>query len=261
ERNPGYAHHVSIWEVARATTAAPTYFQYINIDNRKFLDGGFAANNPVTEIFNEVQFMNGGDESVIKLLLSIGTGLKKPPPSRDSKSHWGYIPYLFNLVREAIRKSTDCEKEHDYMNRLTNGQHGADHTRIPYYRLNVPYRGCRGYRLDAKPRVHPIEACNSDTLQTMARCTNAYINDPMTQNALTAMAEILVQGRRERSSTPGWEVFSTGTYYRCMATGCASLKSHRLRNTRRKLELHLTNRHGISKNDIEAYVEKGRCPY
>ena len=57
ERNPGVAHSIPIWEVARATTAAPTYFEPIKISNRKFGDGGFGTNNPAEEMFWEVVHM------------------------------------------------------------------------------------------------------------------------------------------------------------------------------------------------------------
>src|ERR1700761_3095290 len=74
ERNPGIAHSISIWEAARATTAAPSYFDPIEISNRKFGDGGFGTNNPVMEMFWEVTHMNGSDATKhgIKLILSIG---------------------------------------------------------------------------------------------------------------------------------------------------------------------------------------------
>ena len=43
ERNPGYSQRIPIWQVARATSAAPTYFDSITIENRKYGDGGFGG--------------------------------------------------------------------------------------------------------------------------------------------------------------------------------------------------------------------------
>jgi patatin-like phospholipase/acyl hydrolase len=36
-----------IWEAARATTAAPTYFPRMKLDDYEYIDGGVGFNNPV----------------------------------------------------------------------------------------------------------------------------------------------------------------------------------------------------------------------
>ena len=38
---------IKIWEAARATSAAPTYFKPITVGNYTLLDGGLGANNPL----------------------------------------------------------------------------------------------------------------------------------------------------------------------------------------------------------------------
>jgi patatin-like phospholipase/acyl hydrolase len=38
-----------IWEAARATTAAPTYFPRMQLGDRQYIDGGIGYNNPVLE--------------------------------------------------------------------------------------------------------------------------------------------------------------------------------------------------------------------
>jgi hypothetical protein len=45
--NPGNATADEIWKVARATSAAPKYFDPITIGERMFRDGAIGANNPV----------------------------------------------------------------------------------------------------------------------------------------------------------------------------------------------------------------------
>ena len=47
---PGPASTFQIWEVARATSAAPTLFQPIHFDDTVFVDGGLTANNPTRRL-------------------------------------------------------------------------------------------------------------------------------------------------------------------------------------------------------------------
>lgn len=41
--------HLTIWEAARATSAAPTYFERLTVGQDHFIDGGVGWNNPVLE--------------------------------------------------------------------------------------------------------------------------------------------------------------------------------------------------------------------
>jgi calcium-independent phospholipase A2 len=70
-----------VWEVARATGAAPSYFRAFG----RFLDGGLIANNPTLDALTEVHEYNMAMRSVgreseaapLSLVVSLGTGM--PP--------------------------------------------------------------------------------------------------------------------------------------------------------------------------------------
>lgn len=67
-----------IWEAARATTAAPTFFKRITIVDdggaqEDFLDGGLRFNNPARLVLEEAMKSFGG-ASKLRCLVSIGTG-------------------------------------------------------------------------------------------------------------------------------------------------------------------------------------------
>ena len=67
-----------IWEAARATTAAPTFFKRTTIVDdggaqEDFLDGGLRFNNPAQQVLSEAFAVFGGD-SKLGCLVSIGTG-------------------------------------------------------------------------------------------------------------------------------------------------------------------------------------------
>ena len=85
DRNPGPAHDLPIWQVARATSAAPTYFEEVKIEGLKYLDGGFGANNPCVEIFREVRKMNNYNKECIGTVVSIGTGMSDKGRFGDGK--------------------------------------------------------------------------------------------------------------------------------------------------------------------------------
>jgi predicted acylesterase/phospholipase RssA len=70
---------VTIWEAARATSAAPSFFDPIKINyggiTETFIDGALGQNNPVEELWMESQEVFGKPlEAQIRVILSLGTG-------------------------------------------------------------------------------------------------------------------------------------------------------------------------------------------
>lgn len=64
----------TIWEAARATSAAPTFFAPIKFPNgMKFRDGGLVANKPIFELINEVRKKYPTRD--ISAIVSLGTGV------------------------------------------------------------------------------------------------------------------------------------------------------------------------------------------
>ena len=127
DRNPDMAHDIPIWQVARATSAAPTYFKPVVIDGLEYIDGGFGANNPCTEIYDEVRRMNNNSKKCTKIILSIGTG-KNTKESRFKGS--GFSRYI-NYLNFARKWASDSQQTHLRMQstRQTGG--------FKYFRLNV----------------------------------------------------------------------------------------------------------------------------
>src|SRR5438046_2333141 len=68
-----------IWQVARATSAASSFFDPINIGTEGFVDGGTGANNPIRQLWNEAKdaFADGPEwelKNNLQCLVSIGSG-------------------------------------------------------------------------------------------------------------------------------------------------------------------------------------------
>ena len=129
DRNPGQAHDIPIWQVARATSAAPTYFKPVVIDGLEYIDGGFGANNPCAEIYDEVKRMNNNYEKCVYVILSVGTGKNK----KLNRFQGHGIGRYWNYLNFARKWATDSEKTHDQM--LRDKRNSA--FKFHYYRLNV----------------------------------------------------------------------------------------------------------------------------
>ena len=98
-------HKARIWEAARATSAASSFFDPIKIGQfgEEFVDGAVGANNPVTQLWNEAKNVWSDEalEGNIKCLISIGTGI----PSLDS-----YGSSLFEIAKTLKDIATETEK-------------------------------------------------------------------------------------------------------------------------------------------------------
>ena len=131
DRNPAMAHDIPIWQVARATSAAPTYFKPPNIDGLEYLDGGFGnTNNPSVEIYNEVRTMNNNAKESASIVISVGTG-KNNKISRFTKGNKPGSRF-FNYLNFAKKWASESETQHEAMIREQR-KFGF----MRYYRLNV----------------------------------------------------------------------------------------------------------------------------
>jgi hypothetical protein len=90
-----------IWQACRATSAAPTFFDPIEIGRYKqrFIDGGMLYNNPVKLVHREAKFMWPDRKP---LLISIGTG------SAPGKEFTGGVHKIVKAMQEIL---TQTERE------------------------------------------------------------------------------------------------------------------------------------------------------
>jgi uncharacterized protein len=104
-----------MWQVARATSAAPTYFEPERIDKLDksgfwaLVDGGTYANNPAMVAYAEALHLTPGSDVV---MASLGTGtLTRPIPYADAK-HWGLLGWarpILDVVFDGVSRTTDYE--------------------------------------------------------------------------------------------------------------------------------------------------------
>ncbi|HEX5744910.1 MAG TPA: patatin-like phospholipase family protein [Archangium sp.] len=95
-----------VWEAARATSAAPTYFPAAQIGTgapggsgatgRWVVDGGMVANNPALYALAEASRLGLYESLDEVFLLSLGTGLFNPGIANSDDYNWGTMSWLLD---------------------------------------------------------------------------------------------------------------------------------------------------------------------
>ncbi|MEM6299340.1 MAG: patatin-like phospholipase family protein [Bacteroidota bacterium] len=105
-------------DVARATSAAPTYFEAANFHSLSgvgytLVDGGIFANNPTLCAYSSVRQIDFGEEKTFPnaaemLIFSLGTGSSPKSYDFDTVKSWGalgWIKPLINIMMDGVSKT------------------------------------------------------------------------------------------------------------------------------------------------------------
>jgi patatin-like phospholipase/acyl hydrolase len=117
------------WEIARATSAAPTYFEPYKISswpNSTLVDGGLFANNPTMCVFSEALKENPNSEIVV---ISMGTGILRRNLSYNESKDYGlpsWARVLLNVMMNGNNQAVDYQMKQVLRKNET------------YFRLQVP---------------------------------------------------------------------------------------------------------------------------
>ena len=136
-----YAFPGLIWEAARATSAALTFFEPISIDGEIYADGGIGWNNPSEEAIAEACQIWG--KRKIGCLVSLGTGLESALQLGDDEKTLKrqlldkVLPKqsrLIDVAKHCVNCLTSSDKVHRRLceDGRTYGVEGV------YFRFNVP---------------------------------------------------------------------------------------------------------------------------
>jgi len=115
-----------IWEAVRATSAAPTFFDEIEIDDQVYVDGGVGCNNPCKQVLEEAGRLWPGRE--IGCIISLGTGMPRVLSMQGSSLYNSWDPR--DWVGVLTRIATLCDQTHQDMLRKRE-------LRGKYFRFNV----------------------------------------------------------------------------------------------------------------------------
>lgn len=160
---------VKMWQVARATSAAPTYFEPAQVAEFKdegehaLVDGGVYANNPAVAAYSDAVELWGEDAEIH--VVSIGTGQPPdthpqhggiPVPYKDAQ-RWGLARWahpMLEVVFDGVAKAVEYQ-----MLRLCK-EHGALH----YQRLQSSLPTASHAMDDASPENITRLVADAETL-------------------------------------------------------------------------------------------------
>jgi hypothetical protein len=218
--NPGEACREPIWHAARATSAAPRYFEEFERGDTVFLDGAIGANNPSKIALKEVDQMHPHSPAI---LVSIGAGEKQAEgkEKRRKRDRVGDIMNIDQAVSRTqfIKKYLELGDMAKWL--LTNTKDIVDDTHFLADMMDVHF--CRfDVPNDADDTVGAIPldewlppANGQTTLQKIRASTEAYLADADVQRELERYAMDLVAKRRQRAKTERWEKFAGVAAYHC----------------------------------------------
>lgn len=174
-----------IWQVARATSAAPTYFLPIEIDDVLYGDGGTGWNNPTKEAIAEAR--NIWPNRPIGIVVSLGTGLEEALRLNDASKE---VPEVAQTLLEntfpahgfklavadyAIKCLTSCELIHREV---------AEHCEREILQGNY-------FRLNVTQGMSSIGLAEWDKLKEMIALTNRHMDSGDKKREKRRIAELL----------------------------------------------------------------------
>ena len=176
-------------DVARATSAAPTYFEPLLLDDKRWpqekkrrvlIDGGVFANNPTMIALSEALASGAKREEI--LLCSLGTGRHNRPIPYEEAKDWGMMGWMRPVLSVMMDGMSDSA--HYHAEQVLSGRQQVSGTaQQRYFRFDTPLT-------DALDDLDNTTRTNINGLERMA-------NEIM-QNKNAELASLIQQLRPNR---------------------------------------------------------------
>ena len=176
-----------ISEVARSTSAAPTYFEPkligADLKRRAMVDGGVFANNPSLIAYTEaMQLLDWNKSKTFEMgtmdtkgvfikprdidepifMLSLGTGTAQKHYSYDEAKDWGYVGWLRPIIEIMMQGNSDSV--HYQMERLLPPRMQDNSSR--YERFNI---------VDMQDKHTAMDKVNSENIEALKAYATKFI--------------------------------------------------------------------------------------
>jgi hypothetical protein len=218
--NYGPAERMQLWQIARAATAAPMYFDEFKTrvpngdsDTRiYFSDGGFGVTNNPTQVgIKEIETLIGRER--ISVIASIGTARAKNKPEGKG---------LFQRIKKMAVVATDPNTVANWL---------EDQNLENYWRLNDE-EGLDVELDEWKPNGWTTKNPGRDTLEAIRNGFYRWAADSRNIRSIESCARALVAIRQERVlDRSRWQRFSlAASQYRCRDRNCREIVHDNLRS-------------------------------
>ena len=160
----------TIWEAARATSAAPLFFPPIELGSppRDYVDGGLNYNNPVRVLWDEAKRVWDNPSRKLKCLISIGTGVCAISPTGNSGKE--IINHLAAIAVDTQNTADEFLEESKHLEARGEG--------FTYIRLDVE-QGLQDIGLEEWKQFKPLTEATDYYLSTriddVNRCVDALL--------------------------------------------------------------------------------------
>ncbi|KAG8742964.1 hypothetical protein FRC10_000586 [Ceratobasidium sp. 414] len=181
-----------IWEAARATTAAPAYFERISLGGEDYVDGGLQVNNPVIPTLAE-GMVSFGKARTVGCLLSIGTGLVPAMNLHDNQGVLGGMRNLLELGKALFGLATNSQLAHSYVTQLN----GANKLSEEYFRFNADVGIPKQGDPDLENKIISLDDVAS--LEKFQKMTEDYLKTDKVQKDIIKCAGILSALYRQKN--------------------------------------------------------------
>lgn len=159
-------------DVARSTSAAPTYFSLAKIkslagDDYNLVDGGVFANNPSMCAYAEARtldFQGKKNKPGAKdmILISVGNGSQKKPYSYHKAKNWGNVGWIIPVID--IMMSANSETVHYQLLQLFN---------------TIPLAKRHYYRLE--PKIYPanqsMDDASEENISNLIKAGDIFVDE------------------------------------------------------------------------------------
>ena len=177
----------TIWQAARATSAAPTLFNPIRFGikgaEEEFVDGGLRCNNPVRQVLEEAESVFGSGRYVA-CIISIGAGEADAISLRSPAAFRAFPLALITALEQIV---ADCELAAEDTERRFK------HMKNVYFRFSVD-QGLQGVALEEWKKLGEVTTHTKKYMQksVVSRRINAAVDALRRRPAAAAIAEISV---------------------------------------------------------------------
>ena len=184
DKNGSAPRNYLLREVARATSAAPTYFEPAQVvpvggsevEARHLIDGGVFANNPALCAYAEAISLGISPDDV--LLVSLGTGIATRPIKYDEAKDWGKIRWIqpvLSVIMDGVADAVDYQLRQMLPTREPDTR---------YFRFDIHLREA----------LDDVDAAHEANIAALKREAHRILDDPKVFKKFKAASEVLVGG-------------------------------------------------------------------